>query len=317
MIRVLFLGTPDFAVRSLESLLESDRCRVVGVVTQPDRPAGRGRKLTPGPVKRLAAGLGLPLLQPGRVRGNEEAHEFARRLRPDVGAVVAFGQILPASFFEIPPFGTLNVHASLLPRYRGAAPVVHALLDGCSRTGVTIMKIDAGMDTGDMLAQQTVDVSPQETAGELSERLARLGGRLLAETIPGWVGGRIEAVEQDDRQASMAPRLSPDQAVLNWKLPAGDVHNRIRAYNPWPGARSRLRDQWVKLWCSRLPGEAGAGGEPGTVLGIEEAGLRVACGEGTSLLLRELQPPNRRRLAARDFVNGWQLQAGERFDAAG
>ncbi len=320
MSRVLFLGTPEFAVPSLVSLLEAGGLQVVGVVTQPDRRAGRGLHLTPPPIKRLASRQGIPLLQPQRIRNDAAAHEFARKLRPDLMAVVAFGQLLPASFFEIPPFGALNVHASLLPHYRGAAPVAHALLDGRTETGVSIMKIDSGMDTGPILAQQRVAVGPDTTAGELSQQLAVLGGRLLVGTVFRWIAGEIEPRVQDQEQASLAPRLKKKQAVLDWSHSASRLHNQIRAFNPWPVASSRLRGETIKVWASRSPvtggaeeGPGRAEAEPGTIVAIGDQGIRVACGRG-GLWLIELQPPNRRRLPAPDFANGWQIRTGEQFD---
>lgn len=314
MIRVLFLGTPDFAAPSLERLEEADRLEVVGVITQPDRPAGRGRKRTAPPIKRIALKHGLPLLQPPRIRDHSEAHEFARQACPDVMAVVAFGQLLPDSFFELPPHGALNVHASLLPRYRGAAPIAHALLNGERETGVTIMKIDAGLDSGDIVAVRKLAIGPNVTAGELSEQLARLGAELLIETIPRWVAGEIRARAQDHDRACHAPRLDKKQAPVDWNRPAEDIHNHIRALNPWPVATARFRGETLKLWTSRNPStNESASASPGTIVAVSEAGIRVAAGRGV-LDLVEVQPPNRRRMSALDFANGRRIQIGEQFN---
>ncbi|HOM99041.1 MAG TPA: methionyl-tRNA formyltransferase [Acidobacteriota bacterium] len=314
-MRVLFLGTPAFAVPSLEALAADPEIEVVAVITQPDRPAGRGRRLTPPPVKETAQRMGLPVRQFESIRANPEALELIRSTAPDVGVVVAFGQILPKEFFAAPPWGTLNVHASLLPAYRGAAPVVHALLNGDSITGVTIMRIDEGMDTGDILARREVPVPPDATAGELEELLAREGARLLVVTLRRYVSGELQPVPQDHAGATYAPRLPKEAARVDWSLGAWAVHNLIRAMNPRPGAFACFREQEVKLWRSVPPGaeqRAISSGRPGEVVGINREGVMVACGDGV-LTLTELQLPGRKRVSGVEFANGVRLETGERF----
>lgn len=313
--RVLFLGTPDFAVPTLRALLDFPEVVVAGVVTQPDRRAGRGRKRAAPPVKKVALDHRLPLLQPAKLRGNPEAERFLSETAPDLLAVAAFGQMLPRLFFEGPPHGALNVHASLLPRYRGAAPVVYALLNGERETGVTIMRIDQGLDTGDMVAQAAMPVPPDMTAGELEARLARLGARLLIDTIPPYLAGAVQPQPQDDGQATYAPSFRKEDARINWTRPAREVHNRVRAFNPRPGAFCSFRGEYLKIWSTTLPAGSVAAGAPGpgVVLGWEGERLLIGCGAATSLALAEVQPANRKRMTAREFGNGFGLSPGEEF----
>ncbi len=313
MTRVVFLGTPGFALPTLRALHDSDQVELAGVFTQPDRPAGRGRRLAPPPVKRLATEWGVPVWQPERIRGNHHALELVERSGADVMVVAAFGQILPAEFFQLPPWGTLNVHASILPRYRGAAPVVHALLDGAAVSGATIMKIDEGLDTGDILATARVAIGPEMNAGELEELIAQEGAELLLRVLPDYLAGRLVPHPQDSEQASYAPRVKPQDCRLDWGLPAADLHNRIRAYNPRPGARTRFRSESLKIWRSRLPSvdEEPLSEAPGAILGWTPEGVRVACGDRRPLELVELQRPGRGRLSAADFANGVSLRVGE------
>ncbi|MFQ5738805.1 MAG: methionyl-tRNA formyltransferase [Acidobacteriota bacterium] len=313
-MRALFLGTPDFAVPTLQALLDAPDVQVVGVITQPDRPAGRGRKLTTPPVKRLALQHGLPVLQPERLRKSSQVIDFLQERAPDLAVVAAYGQILPASFFDHPPLGTLNVHASLLPKYRGAAPVVHALLNGERETGVTIMRIDAGLDTGAILAALKVPIEENTTAGELEQVLAEKGAALLIDTLPGYAAGRRIPQPQNDLMASYAHRLKKDDARIDWSQPSTAVHNRIRAFNPRPGAFTVFRGEAVKIWLSRkrpvTPIESAV---PGQVLARETHAILVGCGNGTVVAILELQLPNRRRSSASDFANGVGLKRGEVF----
>ncbi len=311
--RVVFLGTPEFAAASLYRLLGAPDIDVVGVVTQPDRPAGRGRRLAPPPVKKLALASGLPLLQPERIRGNPEAVRFLETTRPDLLAVAAFGQLLPAPFFDWPSHGALNVHASLLPKFRGASPIVQAILQGERETGVTIMKIDKGLDTGGMLSKRAAPIGPDVTAGELEAALAALGAELLVETIGPYLRGEIEPRPQNEAEASHAPLIRKEQGRLDWSGSAFDVHNQIRAFNPWPVAFSSLRGELVKLWRSALPALGGTGRPPGEVLGLTAGTLLVQCGGGTVVGLRQLQPASRKRMSAIDFVNGFGVSSGEAF----
>ncbi|MEE8160287.1 MAG: methionyl-tRNA formyltransferase [Acidobacteriota bacterium] len=315
-MRVVFLGTPEFAVPSLEALLNvPQQCKVVGVMTQPDRPAGRGQRLTAPPVKLLADRHDVPVFQADRLRGNLEALEFLRSREPDLNVVVAFGQILTSEFFDYPSLGTLNVHASLLPKYRGAAPVIHALINGETLSGVTIMKIDEGMDTGDILSQLTVPVTEDMPAGALAQVLASSGADLLIETIPGYAKGEIQLRPQEHAQSTYAPRIKKEESRINWKQPAATVHNLVRALNPWPTAFTEFRGEKLRIWRtkkrSQVMSRSSSRSQPGQLLTVEKGEIAVQCGDSTSLCLIELQLPNRRRVSAGDFVNGVRLKVGE------
>ena len=319
-MRVLFLGTPDFAGTFLQALARN-RTRLglelAGVVTQPDRRTGRGRKLSPPPVKVTARQLELPVFQCARVRGNAEALEFLRQVRPDVMVVVAFGQILPRQFFDYPPFGSLNVHTSLLPRYRGAAPVVHAILNGEQETGVTVMKLDEGMDTGEVLAQARTPIGPDVTSGELEGRLSRLGIELLLDTLPRYLSGRLQGRPQDHDRATLAPRLGKEDARIDWTCSAFRIHDQIRALNPRPGAFTRFRNERLKVWRSRHPHASASRVSSGQVRTAERGAILVGCGQDSLLELVELQLPGRSRLRSRDFTNGMNLMTGERLGTGG
>lgn len=316
-MRVVFLGTPQFAVLSLQALLEKG-CHVAGVITQPDRPSGRGQKPVASPVKLLADRSDIPVFQPLSLRDNPEGLRFLCERQPDLAVVVAFGQILPPEFFDFPPLGTLNVHASLLPRYRGAAPVAHALIDGEQVTGVTIMKINEGMDRGDILTQAEVPINDNVTAGELEDLLARKGAELLVQTLPGYASGQIRPYPQNDKEASYAPRFKKDDGRLDWSHRADEIHNKIRGLNPRPVSFAVFRGQKVKIWRSEKtsqgpPAESPHSSCPGKVVAKNRAGIRVQCGGESFLTLKELQLPDRNRLAAWDFANGVDLKVGEIF----
>jgi len=265
--------------------------------------------LTPPPVKKAALAAGIPVFQPEKVRANPEAVFRLEEMDPDVCVVVAFGQILTADFFALPQYGSINVHASILPAYRGASPIVRSILNGDSETGVTIMKIDAGMDTGDILSIDKVPIPLEITAGELESILAKKGAELLVPTLKRYISGEVQPTPQPESGVSIAPRIRKEDGRLNWGKPAREVHDRIRAMNPWPGAAAEWKETPIKIWRS-LPGQGS--GSPGSILGFAEAGVEVACGEG-SVYLCELQLPNRSRVAARDFVNGQQPRVGECF----
>ena len=315
-MRVVFLGTPEFAVPTLKALHECADYQVTGVITQPDRPAGRGHRLTSPPVKHIAQQFAIPFFQPERVRGDPQVLQFLQKRRCELIVLVAFGQILPPEFFNYPPFGTLNVHASLLPRYRGAAPVVHALIDGESETGVTIMKLDEGLDTGDVLSQTRLPVGENTTAGELEHELACKGAGLLLETIPGYAGGQIQPRRQDHSQATYASRIQKEQARINWTRRGEEIHNWIRALNPRPVAFAVFRGERVRVWRSEKvsPGDqVGSAGQPGEVLEYDRARIVVRCGEGSVLALKQLQLSNRNRVSSFDFANGVGLRVGQRF----
>jgi methionyl-tRNA formyltransferase len=300
-MRVIFLGTPAFAVPTLEALVAANH-DVISVVTQPDRPRGRGQQLTASPVKEAALRHTLPIYQPERIRRPEAVAALAE-LAPDVMIVVGYGQIVPQSIIDIPPHGIVNVHASLLPKYRGAGPVQWAIANGETRTGVTTMRIDAGLDTGAMLLKAATDIAPEETAVELGARLAALGAGLLIETLANIAV--IAPQKQDPAQATYAPLLKKEDGLIDWRQPAQAIHNRVRGFQPWPGAYTRFRGRQLHIWKSRVTGPAA--GEPGRLLLHP---LRAVCSEG-ALELIEVQLEGRNRIAAEAFANGQRLTAGD------
>jgi methionyl-tRNA formyltransferase len=297
--KLVFMGTPPFSVPSLEAL--AGHYEVVGVVTQPDRPAKRGRKLAASAVKRAALQMGLPVLQPKTLR-SEEAVTLLRQLEPQVMVVAAYGQILRPPVLAIPPAGVINVHPSLLPKYRGASPIAGALLAGEQETGVTIMLMDEGMDTGPILAQRNMEVDREDTTGTLEEKLARLGAELLAETLPDWLEGRIEARPQDDAGATYTKPISKEETVIDWSLPTSELWYRVRAYNPRPGARTWWKAAQLKILRARPLLEWRGQGEPGQVVEVD-AGVAVVSGQGI-LLLDEVQLAGKRAMAIGDFIRG-------------
>jgi len=283
MARIVFMGTPDFAVPVLQAVAQDHR--LVGVVTQPDRPAGRGRRLVVPPVKEAAQALGVEVFQPPTLRP-PEAVDHVLSWRPDLVVVAAFGQILRPEVLAIPPHGCLNVHASLLPRYRGAAPIPAAILAGDERTGVTIMRMDEGLDTGPMLAQADWPIGSRDTTGGLTAALARLGAGLLAEILPGWLAGHIAPRPQDEAQVTTCRTLRKEDGLLDWALPAAHLDRQVRACDPWPGAYTTWAGQRLKILCARpLPGRPGAqGAAPGRVVDLAP-GTGVATGAGVLELL--------------------------------
>jgi methionyl-tRNA formyltransferase len=305
--RILFAGTPDFAVASLEALINSGHVPVA-VLTQPDRPAGRGRRVGQSPVKTLALEHDIGVLQPEGLRDAAVLAELGA-LAPDLIVVAAYGLILPQAVLDIPAAGCLNVHASLLPRWRGAAPIQAAILAGDSQTGVSLMAMTAGLDCGPVYATEAVDIGDEETAGELTERLARLGGELLAARLDDIAAGRLEPVAQDESLASYAPRISKDDARLEWALPADVLARRVRAYNPAPGAWFLLDGERIK--CARAAARTGVAAPPGTVVAAGADGVVVTCGEG-GLALMSLQRPGRRLVTAAEFSAQLDL-AGRRL----
>jgi methionyl-tRNA formyltransferase len=312
--RVLFFGTPDFAVPTLAALVAAGR-RPLRVVTQPSRPVGRGRALQDPPVARWAREQGLEVVQPERVRHPEFLEQVAA-LAPDVAIVVAFGQIFPRALLELPRHGCINLHASLLPRWRGAAPIQASIAAGEPRTGVTTMLMEEGLDTGPILLQEETEIGPEETAGELFPRLAEMGGRLVVRTLDELERGGVAPRPQGDEGVTYAPRLTRDSGKVDWRSTAREIADRLRAYTPWPGVSAGLREEPVKLVRARelqtVDVPDGADGE-GTFLGLRDGALAVACGGGTVLGIQELQRPGRKPLRAADFANGERLRAGEVF----
>lgn len=307
---LVFFGTPDFAVPTLAALVAAGHVPAL-VVTQPARPVGRGRKEQDPPVARWAREHGLPVAQPEKVR-DPAFLATLRELGPAVAVVVAFGQIFPRDLLALPRHGCINLHASLLPAWRGAAPVQASIAAGETRTGVTTMQMEAGLDSGPILLQEEVDIAPWETAGDLSSRLADAGAGLVARTLNRLAEGTLEAIPQDHALATHAPRLTRDSGLVNWALDARAIRDRLRAYTPWPGLTAELGGAPVKLTAVEvLEGETGDA--PGAFLGPRDGALAVACGGGTILGIRELQRPGRKPLRAADFANGERLRAGESF----
>ena len=301
---LLFAGTPDFARASLEALLGAG-FRPAAVLTQPDRPAGRGRRSKPSPVKAFALQHELPVLQPGSLKGSDEQALLAE-FEPDLMIVAAYGLILPQAVLDIPRLGCLNVHASLLPRWRGAAPIQAAILDGDATTGISLMQMEAGLDTGPVYATAEIAIGGDETAGELHDRLAALGGELLAARLGDILQGRLAATPQDDAQSSYAGKIGRDDARIDWTLPAETVERCVRAYNPVPGAWFEAADEAVKCW--QVAPLSSLSGEPGQVLEANRDGVVVACGTG-AVRLESLQRPGKRR------ITGGEYAAQTRFEA--
>lgn len=297
------MGTPQFAVPTLEAVIREGH-QVVAVYTQPDRPKGRGQQLAASPVKLSALAHGIPVHQPERVRRPEVVAELAA-MQADAMVVVGYGQIIPQSIIDLPPLGIINVHASLLPKYRGAGPIQWAIANGESVTGVTTMRIDAGLDTGDMLLKRETPIDPHETAIELGSRLAVIGAELLVETLPGLSSGAIEPVPQDDTQASLAPILKKEDGIIDWTLPASRIHNRIRGFLPWPGGYSTFRGQILHIW--RAAVSADSLSAPAGMIVPAGGRMLVACGEGTAIECLEVQLEGRKKIAAAAFLNGQRL----------
>jgi methionyl-tRNA formyltransferase len=304
-LRTVFMGTPEFALQTLQGLIEAG-CNLVGVFTQPDRPKGRGKQVAAPPVKELAQRHGIPVYQPARLRQPEAVAEL-HALAPDLIVVVAYGQILPKSVLDIPRYGCINVHASLLPRYRGAAPINRAIIDGETQTGITTMFMDVGLDTGDMLVKRSLTIGPDETAGQLHDRLAALGRATMEETLQRLCAGTLQRQPQDDGQSSYAPMMKKEDGCIDWNRSATEIHNQVRGLDPWPGAYTTLNGELLKL--AGTSPQAGEGGAPGSIVSADRKGVLIACGSGT-LLVRELQLAGRKRLAAADFLRGCPLAPG-------
>jgi methionyl-tRNA formyltransferase len=303
-LRIIFMGTPEFACPTLQILIDRGE-QVVAVVTQPDRPKGRGQQTLPPPVKVLAEKHGIPVMQPVKVRHPESIEEI-RALNPDLIVVVAFGQILPKALLEIPKHGCINVHASLLPRYRGAAPLNWCIINGEAETGVTTMMMDVGLDTGDMLLKKTTPIDPDEDTSSLHDRLSGIGAELLGETLDELAAGRLSPEKQDDALTCYAAMLKKEDGLIDWGKDAASIKNLVRGMTPWPGAYSYLDDKLLKVY--RVQTGTGSGA-PGEVVKAGRGGIEVACGSG-SIVISELQLEGKKRLPACDFVAGCKLQPG-------
>ncbi len=306
-LRIVFMGTPQFACPTLERLILSGE-KIVAVVTQPDRPKGRGQKEEPPPVKVLAQRHGIPVFQPLKVR-TPDSVERIREMAPDLIVVAAFGQILPQSLLEIPPRGCINVHSSLLPRYRGAAPLNWVIINGETETGITTMLMDAGLDTGDILLMKRTPIDPHEDATSLHDRMALLGGDLLVETLELLMAGKLLPMKQDEAQTCYAPLLRKESGEIDWRKSPVEIENLVRGTIPWPGAHTQLNGLLLKLFRVRA---AQGCGEPGAVLTTGKEGIQVACGDG-SIMIQELQLAGKKRLPARDFLAGYAIPSGLRL----
>jgi methionyl-tRNA formyltransferase len=315
MMRIVFCGTPSFAVPTLKYLLAQSDFEIVGVITQPDRPRGRGQEVSFSAVKETALAANLTLHQPEKIRA-AETEELLPKLAPDCVVIIAYGQIIPARLLSIPKLGWINLHASLLPKYRGAAPINWAIVNGEIRTGVTTMRIDAGMDTGEILLQQAIDIGAKETAPELAARLSEAGAPLVTETLRGLAAGKITPKAQNHAEASSAPMLKKEDGRIDWTRPAAEIYNRMRGFAPWPGAYTTFRGQGCHVWGERLSKERGlslpSGAAPGTLL-HEKNELLACCGDATVLSVGLVQVEGRKAVKATDFANGARLKSGERF----
>lgn len=311
-MNIVFMGTPDFAVPSLRALAAGGY-RIAACVTQPDRPKGRKKVLTPPPVKEEALRLGIPVLQPERLR-RPEAVEAIRQLAPDLIVTAAYGQILPKAVLDVPPLGCINVHASLLPKYRGAAPIQYALMNGEAETGVTLMYMDEGLDTGDMIAKRRIAITDEDDAGSLFAKLSELGAGLLMDTLPLIAAGKAQAEPQKDDEAVYAPMLTREDENIDWAADHVRVFNLVRALRPRPGAYTLLGGDVFKIWrCRKAPEEAG-GAAPGTVLRLADDGFAVQCGRG-AVFVEEVQPAGKKRMPAAEFLNSGRLRPGDRLGA--
>ena len=305
---LIFCGTPRFAVPSLERLAEAGH-RIHLVVTQPDRPKGRGLELVASPVKESAQKLNLPIAQPDRIKSNDEFRTQLTALKPDAVIVVGYGRIIPQWMLDLPPLGNINLHASLLPKYRGAAPIQWAIANGESSTGNTTMRIDAGLDTGDILLQQELPIAPDDTAETVAPALATMGATLLVETLRGLEAGTIHPRKQDDSQSSLAPILKKEDGLIEFSRTAKEIHNRLRGFQPWPGAYTKFRGKNLQIWKAH-PSETSV---PAAELTVNANRLLVGCGQNTSLELLELQLEGKKRTPARDFIQGYHLKPSEKL----
>lgn len=303
---IVFMGTPDFAVPTLKNLI-GNNYYIKAVVTQPDRPKGRGKKISYSPVKQEAMGHGFKILQPEKL--STEFINNLVELKPDLIIVVAYGKILPESVLRTPPLGCVNVHASLLPQYRGAAPIHRALINGEKTTGITTMYMTKGMDTGDIILQRDTNIKEDETVGLLHDRLAEMGAEVLLETIEYIVKGNVFRREQDQEKATYAPPLKREEEIINWEDSARNIFNQVRGMNPWPGAYTFFKEKRLKIWGSRVAQEEGSF-KPGKVLKINEEGIKIGTGKGI-LLATELQLSGSRKMSAVDFLKGNKLEAGD------
>jgi len=307
-LNLVFCGTPPFAVPTLESLVAAG-FPVHLVVTQPDRPKGRGLELVPSPVKQAALKLNLPITQPDRIKTNDEFRAQLTALKPDAIIVVGYGRIIPQWMLDLPPLGNINLHASLLPKYRGAAPIQWAIAQGETVTGVTTMRIDAGLDTGDILQQRELPITPDDTSESIAPRLAAIGADLVVATLRGLQAGTLHASPQDNSQATLAPILKKEDGLVDFSRPAAEILNRIRGFQPWPGAHTKFRGKNLQILKARPAADA----LPQAELHVVAGRVLVGCGHNTALELLEIQLEGKKRSSAQDFVHGYRPHPGEKL----
>lgn len=305
-MNIVFMGTPDFAVPSLKALTECGKHNVIAVYTQPDKPVGRKKVLTAPPVKQLAVEKGINVYQPSTFK-DAQAVEELKSLSPDIIIVIAYGKLLPQSVLDIPKYGCVNIHGSLLPKLRGAAPIQRSVINGDIETGITSMQMDAGLDTGDMLLAEKTEILPDETSGELFDRLAPLGAKVLLETLDAMEKGTIHPIKQDGSMSTYASMLSKEETVIDWNMQAESIHNKVRGMNPWPVAVTLFNGKKLKIYRTKVCSKKG---EPGSVISVNPP--TVACGEGSVELL-EVQLEGKNRMSAEDFFRGQRIQNGDRI----
>ena len=308
VLNLVFCGTPRFATPTLEKLVEAG-FRIQLVVTQPDKPRGRGMELSRSPVKQRALELGLPVAQPDKIKNNEEFRSQLSTLKPDAIIVVGYGRLIQPWMIDLPPLGNINLHASLLPKYRGAAPIQWAIACGETVTGVTTMKIDSGLDTGDILLQKEIPIEPADTAETLAPRMADIGAELVRETLHGLRAGTVHPTAQDNSEASLAPILKKEDGEIDFHRSAEEIYTRLRGFQPWPGAYTNFRGKNLNVWAAKPWQRAVSEAE----LVLEADRLIIGCGKGTALELLVVQPEGKKRMAARDFVHGYRPQSGEKL----
>lgn len=310
--KLIFFGSPEFAIPTLDALKAGGRAPSL-IVSQPPRPVGRGQEPQDPPVARWAKEQGIELMQPENVRDEAFLKDFQAR-KTDVAVVVAFGQIFPKELLDAPKYGCINLHASLLPKYRGASPIQAALMEGEKKTGVTTMRMEEALDSGPILLQEEIPIRPWDTCEELSEKLAKKGAELMLETLDQLEEGKIKERKQREESASYSPRVSKTDGKVNWALKADEIYNRLRAFTPWPGMKANFRGRPLKLvWAVPMDWEQAPIGVSGTFLGMRQGRIAVLCGEGTILGIEELQRAGKKAVRASDFVNGERLRVGERF----
>lgn len=309
-MKIVFFGSPAIALVSLKRIIKEGH-RIELVISQPDKPTGRGKKLIPTPLKRFAQDLNIPVYQPVKIRKDQIALEKIKKINPDLNVVVAYGQIIPSSIIFLPKYNSINVHFSLLPKYRGASPIQWALLNGERKTGVTIFELNERMDEGDILAKEEVDIHPEEGASELEARLAQKGAELLVKTIAKI--GKIKPQKQDHSQATYAPRIKKEDGRIKWEKNAIFIERLVKAYTPWPSAYTFLADRRIKILKGKKEAFKGQSSSPGEILEVKKKGIEVCCGDASVFLIENLQPENKKPMSAYSFSLGAKIRPGDRF----